>query len=73
MKTIKTLNESEIPKYGNIALKAYMDSSSTDKREHFSSLIMQGFAANPSIDGHISSIAGNAVRWADALLKELDK
>jgi len=43
------------------------------KREHFAGLAMQGFAAGETTHETIEDMAHYAVRWADALLKELEK
>ena len=42
-------------------------------REHFAGLAMQGFAAGETTHETIEDMAHYAVRWADALLKELEK
>ena len=43
------------------------------KREHFAGQIMQGFAADPSMDAHMNNTARTAVLWADALLAALEQ
>ena len=43
------------------------------KREHFAGQIMQGFAADPSMDTHMNNTARTAVLWADALLAALEQ
>jgi len=43
------------------------------KREYFAGQIMQGFAADPSMDTHMNNTARTAVLWADALLAALEQ
>ena len=43
------------------------------KREHFAAVAMQGLLGDHTIDGSLESIANTSVRFADALLKELEK
>jgi hypothetical protein len=43
------------------------------KREYFAAMVLQGFAADPNTaEDEISSVAGAAVDWADALLAALE-
>ena len=47
------------------------------KREYLAAMAMQGIMANseyiPTVDAHFQNIAQDAVRAADALIKELNK
>jgi len=43
------------------------------KLEYFAGKVIQGFAADPQIDGHAESIAIVAIDWADALLAALER
>lgn len=43
------------------------------KREYAAIKIMAGFASDPDTAGTVGEISKYAVKWADALLKELDK
>lgn len=52
----------------------YCDERGLTKREHFAALAMQGFCANPSLNDSDSDMTADcAVKFADALLKRLDK
>ena len=64
------MNISDMPAYPIIG--ATLDGNEgLTKREHFAGLIMASLAStNRYVDIHA---AESAVRWADALLKELDK
>lgn len=43
------------------------------KRELFAAMAMQGFAADPKVAAPAAGVAQLAVKWADALLTELEK
>lgn len=43
------------------------------KREYFAAMVMQGFAADPSITVTREQLTKAAVGWADALITELQK
>lgn len=47
--------------------------SGLTKREYFAVLAMQGLLADPANDGSPESLALYAVKYADALLAELEK
>ena len=48
------------------------ESASMSKREYMATHIMAGFAAGDEIGGTIADQAEYAVKWADALLLELE-
>lgn len=43
------------------------------KREYAAIKIMAGFASDPDTAGTVEEVSKYAVKWADALLKELEK
>lgn len=43
------------------------------KRELFAAMAMQGVISNPESSGSFETFAKEAVRYADALLKEMEK
>jgi hypothetical protein len=43
------------------------------RRDEFAKAAIQGMAANPEWDGPTTELAAQAVRYADALIAELDK
>jgi hypothetical protein len=42
-------------------------------RDYFAAAAMQGFLANPSLEGDLDEYASDAYRQADRMLKERDK
>lgn len=48
-------------------------SSQVDRRERIATAVLAGFAAAPGLPPSLKDLVSGAVRWADALIAELDK